>query len=867
MAYTAYTKVNRDGYLLAGKQFNWHWLAAFLSFGLFSLALWGLLHVAHAVHIKDIRAAVAAIPAAHLLLASGLVIGGYLALTLYDLLALRYLKSDIPYPRIALASFIAYAFGHTIGLSVVSGGSVRYRIYSAAGLSAAEVGSAIFMVALTFTLGITTLASLVLLLEPQILADVLSISPLLLRLLGATIIILLTGYVAWAGWRHQPLKIGRWQFTVPSARVTLMQIALSMTDLSLVALAVYSLLPPDTPVSYLHVLGAFVLSIVIGIISHVPGGLGVFETAMVLALPQVPKDALLASLLVFRVLYYLLPFLLAALLLAGHEWKQHAHVIGRWHQTLQDWLGHLLPQVLGIATLVAGAALLFSGALPGIHHREALLGELVPLPLIEISHLLASVAGLGLLILSRGLFNRLDGAWYMAAWLLALGMVTSLLKGLDYEEASLMGLVLGLLWYGRKAFYRRASFMTQAFSPGWLLMLGVICAGSLWLGLFAYQHVEYSDALWWQFALHAHAPRFLRASMVVVVLGSSFALYKLLRQSSIRPQLPDAAALAQAQGIIARSPVADAALALTGDKNLLFSDTGNSFLMYQTQGKSWLVLGDPIGVADEFEDLLWTFREQCDLHGGHAVFYQVSAEWLPLYIDMGMGLLKLGEDALVPLAEFSLEGKAQARFRQAISKGEREQLSFNIVPAGEMGDLLPELRAVSDDWLVSKKTREKRFSLGSFAEDYLRHFPLAVVRKEGKIVAFANLLCSGQQQELSVDLMRYSEAAPNGVMDYLFTQIMLWGKTQGYQSFNLGIAPLSGLEQHHLAPVWHQVGNLVFHLGENFYNFEGLRRYKEKFHPQWQPRYMAVQGNLYAPRALLDASILISGGLRGILGK
>jgi len=142
-----------------------------------------------------------------------------------------------------------------------------------------------------------------------------------------------------------------------------------------------------------------------------------------------------------------------------------------------------------------------------------------------------------------------------------------------------------------------------------------------------------------------------------------------------------------------------------------------------------------------------------------------------------------------------------------------------------------------------------------------------VVRYEGTVVGFGNLWCSGQQQEVAIDLMRYHSDAPKGVMDYLFVESILWAKAQGYHWFNLGMSPLSGLEKHRLAPVWHQIGNLMFQHGEQFYNFEGLRRYKEKFNPVWQPSYLAVRSNLYAPRGLLDAAVLISGSLKGALKK
>ncbi len=157
-------------------------------------------------------------------------------------------------------------------------------------------------------------------------------------------------------------------------------------------------------------------------------------------------------------------------------------------------------------------------------------------------------------------------------------------------------------------------------------------------------------------------------------------------------------------------------------------------------------------------------------------------------------------------------------------------------------ELLPELREISDAWLSDKATAEKHFSVGSFDPAYLGQFDFALVRRMGVLVAFANLWETRTKRELSVDLMRFGPDAPRSAMDFLFVELMLWGRAQGYEWFNLGMAPLAGLEQHPLAPAWHRVGNFVFRYGEHFYNFEGLRRYKTKFRPVWEPRYLVGPG-------------------------
>jgi phosphatidylglycerol lysyltransferase len=238
-----------------------------------------------------------------------------------------------------------------------------------------------------------------------------------------------------------------------------------------------------------------------------------------------------------------------------------------------------------------------------------------------------------------------------------------------------------------------------------------------------------------------------------------------------------------------------------------------------------------------------------------------------MYIDMGLALSKLGEEALVSLEGFSLDGKERADFRQARNRALKSGASFSVLPRGEVPGLIPVFKAISDSWLARKGAAEKGFSLGRFTPQYISQFDCAVVRVAGEIVAFANLWQAPAGKELSIDLMRYDERAPKGIMDYLFAELMLWAGEHGYAWLNLGMAPLSGLESHPLAPLWHRAGGLIFRHAEDFYNFEGLRHYKEKFLPTWRPHYLASPGGLALPRVFLDSSILISGGLTKIVSR
>jgi len=174
---------------------------------------------------------------------------------------------------------------------------------------------------------------------------------------------------------------------------------------------------------------------------------------------------------------------------------------------------------------------------------------------------------------------------------------------------------------------------------------------------------------------------------------------------------------------------------------------------------------------------------------------------------------------------------------------------------------------VSDDWLAAKASAEKGFSLGFFNEAYLSRFPIAVIEHGGRILAFANIWPGPQHVELSLDLMRYHHDAPKSVMEALFVHIMVWAKAQGYSRFGVGMAPLSGFEDSPVASLWNRLGAFLYEHGDSIYNFQGLRAYKDKFNPVWEPHYLAYPGGLRLPRIMADVSALVAGGYRKIFRK
>ena len=393
-----------------------------------------------------------AIPSTRLLGAVVLAWSGYGCLTLYDALGLHFAGARVPYPRLALISFMGYAIGHNVGLNTLSGGAVRYRAYSVLGLTAKQIATVIAFGTLTFALGTAVLLGLSLLSDAALSGSVLHLHRAPIVLAGCLLLSGVAAYLLLAYKRHEPLRWGKIVIPVPRPRIAFAQIAAACGDLLCAAGVLYVLLPPQAAMGFAAFAGIYLIAIAAGIISNVPGGVGVFESVFLLLFRSVPPDHLLGALLAYRIIYYLIPFAVALALLGAHELWAHRAPLVRIARLGRTWLSTVTPQVTAVAVFGAGAVLLFSGAKPGLGNRLAALHHVVPLPVLELSHLLGSAVGVGLLVLANGLYRRLDAAWYMTMWLLCAGVLLSLLKGFDYEEAIILGAVAVVLVSARSVF-------------------------------------------------------------------------------------------------------------------------------------------------------------------------------------------------------------------------------------------------------------------------------------------------------------------------------------------------------------------------------------------------------------------------------
>ncbi len=539
----------------------------------------------------------------------------------------------------------------------------------------------------------------------------------------------------------------------------------------------------------------------------------------------------------------------------------------RWWNELKPAAVAVAPNVAAVLCLAAGVMLLTSGATPSAPSRFVALIAIAPEVLVEISHFLSSILGVVMVMLAFGLRSRLDAAWTGSMVTALAAAVLAILKGFNWEESAALLIFIALMAPFHEAFPRRTRLTRMEVTPAWLASALAAVLGAGAVGWWSFHNADYGGQPFWKALADADMNRAIRAYAGAAILLLLFGVWRLIATPDTPAVVTDQdpeferirAILASAQ---ASEPSAN--LALLGDKRFLFSPSGESFLMFGVSGRTWIALGAPVGRADEQMDLLWRFRELADAHAARPAVFAVGAENLPDLVELGFAIQKTGESALLPLADFTLVGRKRETLRRNWRKAAEGGAVFEVIEPGAADAVMADLKRISDDWLAEHAGGEKGFSMGGFEPTYLMEFPIALVRQDGAIVAFASLWPSTGRAAFAMDLMRYGPGAPKNIMDYLFVELLEWGKAQGYAAFEFGMAPLAGLDDRPLAPVMSRLGRVLFDTGEDIYNFQGVRRYKDKYDPVWRPRYIGAPTRWRIPFMLAHVGLLSSGGMRAL---
>ena len=559
-----------------------------------TIALVVLHKLASHVHWSDIKADVAASSWTALAAAVLWTAVSFVALSFYDILAVRSVAAKlIPAWVAGLAGSSGYAVSNLLGFSYLTGTAVRYRTYASLGLNLGRVANVIATSWIGFWMGLIVLLGILLTLHPDNLSSVMPLSGTMETLIGAGLLIGTAAFLVWLARGKRALSLAGFTLELPGGRVAIGLTLAGVIDIGAAAMTLYVLLPADLVQSFPYFFVIFVAAVALGTLSHAPGGLGVFEATIIAGLGASGRADVLASLLLYRAVYTLLPFLIAVSGL-GIAWIVTARAtVTRTATLVFDLIRPFVPFAAAGIALLAGTILLISGNLPADTSRLGVLRDVVPLSFVETSHLAGSIAGLLLIVISRGLFRKLYRAWVIAMILMLFGFACSLVKGLDWEEAIGLLMTIGLLGLFRSAFYRADSTSVFRLNGTWIVTLVTLFAAITWIGALSYSNVEYSHALWWDFAWHSDASRFLRASLVVALLLAAISLDSVLsnRHAPQRGEpIPDVV-----RQLVAESEDTEASMALIGDKSFLISDDGKAFIAYADTGTSLITKGEPVG--------------------------------------------------------------------------------------------------------------------------------------------------------------------------------------------------------------------------------------------------------------------------------
>ena len=539
--------------------------------------------------------------------------------------------------------------------------------------------------------------------------------------------------------------------------------------------------------------------------------------------------------------------------------------------------GRLLVRAVGFITLGSGIVNIISAAGRGLPGRMAALREVFPLEFLHISRFLALLVGFSLAVSSLNIFKRKKRAYTLVMLLSGLSVVFHLTKGLDYEMAGSSLVLMAVLFLARRSFTVKSSIPDLRST---LARLAMALAVALLYGTFGFWLLDKREfgitftvadgirrtlsALAFNkdptlVAQTRFAAWFLDSLDLISVVALVYALYALFRPVLYRLRtLPQersrAAEILETHGRSSLDP-----FKLAADKTYYFSPSEETFLAYRMAGSFVVVLADPVGPEGEIAGTIRSFKELCEENDWRLAFYQTLPDFLPLYKQAGFKKMKVGDDAIVDLADFSLEGKRMKHIRHAINQFEKTGIRAVLYEPPVPEDVMAGLRDVSDDWLRIPGRRERGFTVGVFSEDEVRRTPVfAAVQTDGRMLAFMNIIRSYAPGETTIDLMRHRRDAPHGIMDSLFAQLFERQKAGGFKRFSLGLAPMSGFREGEEAGAEERAVQYFLQRSDFLFSYSGLAEYKAKFATHWEPRYTIYRNVLDLPR-LAVALIRVSG--------
>ncbi|MGG5462206.1 phosphatidylglycerol lysyltransferase domain-containing protein [Clostridium sp. B9] len=515
--------------------------------------------------------------------------------------------------------------------------------------------------------------------------------------------------------------------------------------------------------------------------------------------------------------------------------------------------------IVSALVFLSGILLIVSGIYPTIFYKIKILDNIYSLSFLRFSHRASILIGLMLIMTSKEVFFKVKRAYYVTLTLLIIGGVFAFVKDLDYTEGLFMLGVIVLLILSKKSFYRESVPMKITRLSSMVIVLSLI---TIIFARFVHKfNIHFSrDYRYYVDFIHStkdylSVAFYTYSAFIIFVIAWYLTMPKI--ENDKRYESADLDKIEKFYDSIDYGTIFSH-LVYLGDKKVFWANDGESLIMYSKYKDKIIVLGDPIAKRENLYSSIEEFQKFTDLYGYDVVFYEIEEKNFSVYHDAGYYFFKLGEEAVINLEEFNLVGSKKSAFRNTLKRVEREGYSFHIIEPPFSKEVVTQMQGISDKWLGSRK--EKGFSLGWFSEEYIQRGPVAILKndEENKIMGFVSLMDAKDGKTIAIDLMRIDKESPNASMDYLMLNLFLAFKEKGYKYFSLGEAPLSNVGFNMHSHLQEKLARVVYNGGNIFYSFDGLRRYKSKFSPNWQPRYLAYPKFTSLPGVFIDLCTLIA---------
>ncbi|MBN8928068.1 MAG: lysylphosphatidylglycerol synthetase family protein [Rhodospirillales bacterium] len=598
--------------------------------------------------LKDIGDALHGIPTRALAFSFVWTVLSYFVLTFYDRLGTIYAGHKVSYGRVAFASFCAYSLSHNLGFAAVSGAAVRYRLYAHWGLTPLQIGKTVAFCSLTFGLGGMVLGGAILFVEPRAVPFFGHYLPLWgLWGIGALLWAIVLGYVTLSRILGTFRMFGH-EIELPGWRMAVIQVILATVDVAITATIFYALLPEAPGLTWLIFLGVYVASYTAGLAANLPGGIGVFDTAMLLGLePYLDAPHIVGAIVVFRLYYYVIPLFLAGGMFAGNEILLRGGALfrggglprlqglGRWSEpTFAVTAATASVALCGVLMLCLGVLAPqgdFSWLDPDYADLASQAGQFVP-----------SLIGAGLVMMAVALSQRVNLAWGLTILLLVAGAAFAVTQDDRLWVAGVLVLTTLLLAPFRSCFYRHAKLISGPLEPtsALSLIVLVICLSALALTR-PHTHIMSNNA-WWAIVLSPDVPNSLRLAVAVTVVLALLAIWRLLRPGRVRFLPWDASARARVAALGGKPPEAA--------DGVVLGEAERAAIPFRRVGRVLLGLGDPTGSDSDRVSAIWRLRDLAQQEGMDAAFWRAGPDLLKVYDDLGLTALPLGPDGL-PMPE------------------------------------------------------------------------------------------------------------------------------------------------------------------------------------------------------------------------